>query len=204
MTILTFEHSYRGITMSMFKENKLDIKQGRLLVAEPFMADNYFRRAVVVLAELNEKGSVGFILNKPVDMFVHEVIPDFPLSEHSIHFGGPVQRDQLFYVHTLGDKIANSIPIGPGLWWLGDFEQVRKMIEQKEIGQKEIRFFIGYSGWESNQLQNEMEKKSWYVSKINRDLIFDSDNKNLWSAAVKSLGKDYAHIANFPENPEMN
>jgi putative transcriptional regulator len=190
--------------MSMFKENRLELKQGRLLVAEPFMNDNYFRRAVVVIAELNDKGTVGFILNKPVEMFVHEVIPDFPLTEHRIHFGGPVQRDQLFYIHTLGDKIANSIPIGPGLWWLGDFEQVRMMVEKREIGQKEIRFFIGYSGWEAGQIEGEMEKKSWFVSKINRDLVFDVDSKNLWGNAVKSLGKEFEHMRNFPEDPALN
>lgn len=192
------------LVMSMFKENKLGLKQGRLLVAEPFMNDNYFRRSVVVLAELNEKGSVGFILNKPVEMFVHEVIPDFPLTEHRIHFGGPVQRDQLFYIHTLGDTIANSIQIAPGIWWLGDFDQVRQMVEKKEIGQKEIRFFIGYSGWEAGQLEEEMEKKSWFVSKVNRELVFDNDSKNLWSNAVKSLGKEFTPMVNFPEDPALN
>ena len=75
--------------MSLFQANKLEIKQGRLLLSEPFLDDNYFKRAVVVLAELNEKGSVGFILNKPADMNVHEVIPDFPKSDHRIYFGGP-------------------------------------------------------------------------------------------------------------------
>lgn len=188
----------------MFQKNKLPLKQGRLLIAEPFMADNYFRRSVVVLAELNEKGSVGFILNKPVEMFVHEVIPDFPLTDHRIYFGGPVQRDQLFYAHTLGERIPNSIPIAPGLWWLGDFDHVRKMVEKKEIGQQEIRFFIGYSGWEAGQLDGEMEKKSWYVSKINRAIVFDSDAKNLWGNAVRSLGREYAHMVNFPEDPALN
>lgn len=190
--------------MTMFRENKLELKQGRLLIAEPFMSDNYFRRSVVMLAELNEKGSVGFILNKPVEMFVHEVIPDFPLTDHRIHFGGPVQRDQLFYVHTLGDKIQNSIPIAPGLWWLGDFEQLRSMIAKKEIGQQEIRFFIGYSGWEAGQLNGEMDKKSWYVTKINRSLVFDADAKNLWKNAVKSLGKGFEAMMNFPEDPALN
>lgn len=188
----------------MFHDNKLALKQGRLLISEPFMSDNYFRRAVVVLCELNEKGSVGFILNKPVEMFVHEVIPDFPLTEHRIHFGGPVQRDQLFYVHTLGEKIANSIPISHGLWWLGDFDQVRSMVEKKEIGKNEIRFFIGYSGWEAGQLQSEMEQKTWFVSKINRDLVFDTDSKNLWKNAVKTLGKEFTPMMNFPEDPALN
>lgn len=190
--------------MSLFQANKLEIKQGRLLLSEPFLDDNYFKRAVVVLAELNEKGSVGFILNKPADMNVHEVIPDFPKSDHRIYFGGPVQRDQLFYVHTLGEVIPNSIPIAPGLWWLGDFDVVRKMIELKEIGQKEMRFFIGYSGWEPKQLETEMDKKSWFVSKMNRDLIFDPESKELWSKAMRSLGKEFSPMANFPLDPGLN
>lgn len=187
----------------MFAENKLEPKTGRLLIAEPFLNDGYFKRAVVLLVEHNDKGSVGFILNKPLDVKVNEAISDFPDFESEALLGGPVQRDQLFFIHTLGDQIPDSLPIAKGLWWLGDFGQVKRMIENKEIGVNELRFFIGYSGWEKGQLEKEMKEKSWFVSKPDVDLIF-SDPEEMWPNAVKLMGQPFAPMANFPEDPSLN
>lgn len=179
-------------------------KAGRLLVSEPFLADGYFRRAVVLLTEHGANGSVGFILNKPLDIKIEEAIPGFPEFNFPALFGGPVQRDQLYYVHTLGEKIKDSVKIAEGLWWLGDFDQVKDMITKKEIGVNEIRFFIGYSGWEKDQLKNEIKEKSWFVSKADLDLIFSEKPEELWQIAVKKMGADFAMMANFPEDPSLN
>lgn len=188
----------------MFAENKLQPVAGRLLIAEPFLHDDYFRRAVILIAEHNEKGTVGFILNKPLDILVTEAIPDFPEFDKFSFFGGPVQRDQLYFIHTLGDKIDGSFPIGNGLYWLGDFDQVKEMIERKEITGEEIRFFIGYAGWEPGQLDKELKEKSWFVSEADNQLIFNVDASVLWTEAVKKMGNAFAPMANFPEDPSMN
>lgn len=188
----------------MFAENKLNPRAGRLLIAEPFLQDSFFRRAVVLVAEHGEKGSVGFILNKPLDIQVQEAIPDFPEYDGLALFGGPVQRDQLYYIHTLGEKIEGSLPIGNNLWWLGDFEQVKTLISNKEIGANEIRFFIGYSGWEAGQLEKELNEKSWFVSKTDLDLIFSPTADTMWTDAVKKMGKSFEPMANFPEDPSLN
>jgi putative transcriptional regulator len=188
----------------MFAANKLKPLAGRLLIAEPFLHDDYFRRAVILIAEHNDKGTVGFILNKPLDITVTEAIPDFPDYDKHSFFGGPVQRDQLYFVHTVGDKIEGSFPIGNGLFWLGDFEQVKELIRKKEINSSHIRFFIGYSGWEPGQLEKELGEKSWYVSKSNLDLIYSVDSSVMWTEAVKKMGEAFAPMANFPEDPSMN
>jgi putative transcriptional regulator len=188
----------------MFAENKLSPRAGRLLIAEPFLDDGFFRRAVVLLTEHGEKGSVGFILNRPLEVNLHDAIPDFPEFEGLALLGGPVQRDQLYYIHTKGDRIPDSIPVGNGLWWLGDFETVKKLIAEKEIGVNEIRFYVGYAGWEPGQLAKEMEDKSWYVSNPDLDLIFSPDPQQLWQNAVRKMGRDFAHMANFPQDPSLN
>lgn len=188
----------------VFPENKLLPRTGRILLSEPFLGDGYFRRAVVLLVEHNDKGSVGFILNKPLEISVEEALPGFPPFDFNAMFGGPVQRDQLYFIHTLGDKIKDSIPIADGLWWQGDFEQVKRMMEKKEIGVNEMRFFIGYSGWEKGQLKSEMEEKSWYVSKAELDMIFSPDPESMWTEAVKKMGDEYKLMADFPEDPSLN
>lgn len=188
----------------MFATNRLKPLPGRLLISEPFLHDDYFRRAVVLIAEHNEKGTVGFILNKPLDITVTEAIPDFPEYDKFSFFGGPVQRDQLYFIHTLGEKIEGSFPIGGGLFWLGDFDRVKILIAKKEISASEIRFFIGYAGWEPGQLEKELKEKAWFVSKADHEIIFNVDAAAMWTEAVKKMGNAFAPMANFPEDPSMN
>ncbi|TND08441.1 MAG: putative transcriptional regulator [Bacteroidetes bacterium] len=197
------DHVYTFVQM-LPVENKLEPKQGRLLIAEPFLNDGYFKRAVVLLVEHNKQGSLGFMLNRPMEITINEALPDFPEYSSSLYLGGPVQRDQLFYIHALGDKIEGSLPIGKNLWWNGSFDTIREMIANKTITPNQLRFFVGYSGWEPGQLQKEMEEKSWYVAKSTPELIFSEDDGKLWTNAVKSMGKPFSVMVNFPEDPSLN
>jgi len=185
-------------------ENKLKPSQGRLLIAEPFMNDGYFRRSVVLLAEHSKQGALGFMLNKPVEIRLNELLEDFPDYKGSVFLGGPVQRDQLFYIHTAGDLIEDSVPITDGLWWNGNFETIRTLAAENRISPKQLRFFIGYSGWEPQQLEKEMEDRAWYVAKAKADLIFATEPGLLWANAVKSMGKPFTMMANFPQDPSLN
>jgi putative transcriptional regulator len=191
-------------TMKLFPENTLALRAGRLLVADPFLSDDYFGRAVILLVEHSDKGSLGFVLNKPIELHLHEVIDGFPEYEEAVHFGGPVQRDQLYYIHTIGEQLDGSMPIGNGLWWLGDFDQVREQLLAGRIGPKQIRFFIGYSGWETGQLPRELEEKSWYVARATPELIFESDATQHWGKVMRSIGSSHALMAGFPEDPSLN
>ncbi len=188
----------------MFAQNKLKPAAGRLLIAEPFLHDDYFRRSVVLIADHNEKGTVGFILNKPLEVTVQQAAPEFPKSDQLAFFGGPVQRDQLFFIHTLGEKLDDSFPIGNGLNWLGDFDKVKRLFGRNEISEDQIRFFIGCASWEPGQLEKELESKSWFVSKPDHDIIFNVDPAEMWTAAVKKMGDAFAPMANFPEDPSLN
>ncbi|CAN5348604.1 YqgE/AlgH family protein [soil metagenome] len=188
----------------MFAENKLKPATGRLLIAEPFLHDDYFRRCVILITEHNEKGTIGFILNKPLEVMVHEAVPEFPDYENPAFFGGPVQRDQLYFIHTSGALIDESVPVTKNIFWQGDFECVKSLIANKTISEKQIRFFIGYAGWEPGQLEREIEEKSWFVSKTDSELIFDVAPALLWTTAVKKMGAAFAPMANFPEDPTMN
>lgn len=184
--------------------NKLKVKKGRLLFAEPFMDDPYFKRSVVLLSEYNEEGAFGFILNKPLEIKVSEVINDLPEFDAPVYMGGPVQTDNVFYIHTQGEYIADSISIGNGLYWSGNFEQLKFMIQENQIFPHEVKFFIGYAGWDYDQLNNEIKEDSWIISKNNCESIIDLNNDNLWQDALQKMGGQYALFANFPENPSLN
>ena len=187
--------------------------QGKLLLSEPFMHDRHFKRTVVLLASHNEEGSVGFVLNRQMELSLGQVVEELGDNFFSVWDGGPVQRDSLFYIHTLGDAIPDSIPIIPpvkgarGMFWSGNFETIKALIKGNKIAENEIRLFVGYSGWSEGQLQEEIKRNSWLVAPATIDLVMNagtSSDAKLWQDVLKSMGKEYEIIANFPENPLWN
>lgn len=178
--------------------------QGSLLISEPFLLDSYFKRSVVLLSEHDEKGTLGFILNKPTDVSLNEAVDDFPEFKAPLYFGGPVETDTLFYIHTVGHLLEGSKEILSGIYWGGDYDQLKFLIDTKQIQPNQIRFYAGYSGWEPKQLDHEMKEKSWLVFKANKQFTFTDNPRSLWSEVLRSMGNEYAILANFPEDPNLN
>lgn len=180
-------------------------KKGKLLIAEPTLTgDVSFNRSVVLLAEHNEEGSVGFILNKPLDYSINDLITeiDVPLQ---VFNGGPVEQDNLYFIHKVPDLITNSVEISDGIYWGGDFDITVDLINQGVITEQDIRFFLGYSGWASLQLDQELMSKSWIVvpNQYESDIIQKS-TKAFWKEHMIELGGDYLLWSNAPENPSLN
>jgi putative transcriptional regulator len=186
------------------EENKQHIQAGSLLISEPMMSDNYFKRAVVVIAEHNESGTVGFILNKVVDIKINEALAHFESFDYPLYFGGPVQRDNIFYIHTLGESIPGSTRIIDGLYWGGDFDTVTALIKSNSINESDIKFFIGYSGWDPYQLEAEITKDAWMISKATIGSVMTQSYKDLWGNVLKTMGNEFALLSNFPEYPQLN
>lgn len=180
-------------------------KKGKLLIAEPSLTgDVSFNRSVVLLAEHNKEGSVGFILNKPLnysmDDLVEEIHIPFPVFN-----GGPVEQDNLYFIHNVPELIPNSIEISDGIYWGGDFEITVTLINTGKISQNEIRFFLGYSGWASFQLDQELDSRSWIVvaNKYESGIIRKS-TQAFWREKMMELGGQYLLWSNAPENPGLN
>jgi putative transcriptional regulator len=183
----------------------IDAAAGRLLISEPFMLDPNFKRSVILLTEYSEAGAMGFILNQPGEFFLGDILPEVSYSEMPVFIGGPVANDTLHFIHCCPEKIEGGIEIAEGVFWSGDFETVKKLITSYQLNSDEIRFFMGYSGWTAKQLDGEIKEDSWIVAdKLNKEIIFTKNEENLWREVVIGLGQRYAHIANFPENPELN
>jgi putative transcriptional regulator len=178
-------------------------RQGIILISEPSLRDFYFRQSVVLLAEHNEEGSFGIIINKPIETRIKEVLKDFPDIDMPIYLGGPVKTDSLFFIHTR-KEVADSLKIIDGLYWGGDIEVIKEMIGKRLIKENEIRFFLGYSGWNPKQLDREIREKSWVLSHTSAEEIINKQPKNLWPGYLKSMGSDYAIWANFPSDPSYN
>ena len=180
-------------------------KKGKLLIAEPSLTgDVSFNRSVVLIAEHNEEGSVGFILNKPLDYDISDLV-----SEISVPFpvfnGGPVEQDNLYFIHKVPHLINDSVEISDGIFWGGDFDATIALINNGAITNKDIRFFLGYSGWSSLQLVQELNSKSWIVVKNHYESeIIDKSVNSFWKEKMMELGGDYLLWSNAPENPSLN
>lgn len=180
-------------------------KKGILLIAEPALTgDVSFNRSVVLLAEHNDEGSVGFILNKPLEYSISDLITEInvPLQ---VFNGGPVEQDNLYFIHKVPHLIDNSIEISDGIYWGGDFDITIELINQGVITENDIRFFLGYSGWASLQLDEELMAKSWILvpNQYESDIIQKS-TKAFWKEHMLELGGDYLLWSNAPENPSLN
>ncbi|MBL8002581.1 MAG: YqgE/AlgH family protein [Flavobacteriales bacterium] len=185
-------------------DNQLAPARGRLLVSEPYLPDPYFRRTVVLLCEHNDEGSFGFVLNRFIDMDIGDLMQDMPPIKTRISIGGPVQSGNLYYLHTLGKHIEGSVEVMGDVHMGGDFEQLRAVLATDPRLARHVRFFVGYSGWGENQLQKELGQRSWLVHPADKRRVMNTALKDLWGDTLRGMGRAYAPLANFPEDPSLN
>ncbi|WP_025739505.1 YqgE/AlgH family protein [Aquimarina pacifica] len=179
--------------------------KGHLLVAEPsIIGDVSFNRSVVLLADHSEQGSIGFIMNKPLEFHLADLVPEIDV-EFKIYNGGPVEQDNLYFIHKIPELIPNSVEISSGIYWGGDFSIVSELIAEDKITPNEIRFFLGYSGWDSKQLNQELEANSWVIVENDPTKnIFGKSYDTFWKEKMIELGGEYILWSNAPENPAYN
>ena len=162
--------------------SNINLKKGHLLIAEPsIIGDLSFNRSIILIADHNSEGSIGFILNKPLNFTLQDLIPEIKIP-FEVYNGGPVEQDNLYYIHKTPELITN-----------------------RQLNPFDIRFFLGYSGWENNQLSSELRSNTWILSKnmYNKQII-EKVNNNFWKEQMLELGGDYSIWSNAPENPSCN
>src|SRR5688572_14526284 len=177
---------------------------GILLIAEPFLKDPNFMRTVVFLCDHQEEGSFGFVINKLFDHTLDELMNDLDELKLPVFYGGPMQMDTIHFLHQYPDLIPGSFEVLDGIFWGGDFETAINMIRSGTIAPEKIRFYIGYSGWGSGQLNDELKEKSWLTVQGNRKLVYHDNAQEIWKDALKNLGGDYEALANYPIDPQLN
>tara|TARA_B110000285_G_scaffold202510_1_gene237880 strand:+ start:2575 stop:3153 length:579 start_codon:yes stop_codon:yes gene_type:complete len=191
------------IDFNFVNNNKLD--SGSILVSEPFLLDDYFSRSVIFLCDHNADGSFGFVLNKYVDTKISDFVDGFPELDTKISVGGPVDMSNLFYIHTFGEQVKGSVKTSRELFMGGDFNDVKRILTEDNSAVKNIRFFIGYSGWDKGQLAAELDTKSWIVlNKVSKETILDSSNEDIWKDIMENLGGKFELMSKFPINPSDN
>lgn len=183
--------------------NKLDPEKGRILISEPFMPDSTFKRSVIFLCEHNEEGSFGYVLNHQLNIPINELIDDVTNPDFKVNFGGPVKPNNLYFLHSLGEKIENSVEVIDGLYTGGDFDQLKDLINTGIVTPDQVKFYLGYSGWTAGQLTEEMKLNSWIVGNIPAKDVF-TDKATNWQYVLRKMGGKFKMISNFPADPTLN
>jgi putative transcriptional regulator len=178
---------------------------GKILIASPYtMEGNVFYQSIIYVIQHNKEGSVGLIINHPVNnspvnnLFkkMDENI-DFKNLNLEVHLGGPVEMERGFFLHT-NEYSKNLLftPIEDGLAVSSNTQIIKDI--SNGTGPKKSLFIIGYTGWAADQMEFELENNLWIVAEPNLNLIFDEVADEKWPKALSTLG-----ISKYDFNPEI-
>jgi putative transcriptional regulator len=179
--------------------------QGHFLVASPHLSDGNFNRSVVLMIKHDEEGAFGLILNRPTASRVAEVwksVADETIeTDEAIYVGGPVTT-ALVSLHTL--KSAGEMRVLTGVYFSAQPDHLRRVVSTPK---KPFRFFSGYSGWGSGQLEGELEVGGWLVTSATADLVFGAP-EDLWERIVRVIAQDILSpvvpTKHAPKSPGLN
>ena len=185
------------------------LSRGDVLIASPYLTDPNFRRAVVVLCEHGPEGSLGLVVNRPMEVFLGHVLD--PLREgpgggETVHQGGPVDTGRLLGLRRGRHPDEPSEDVGGDLHLLTDLEHSLELISAGAVPPADYRFYLGYAGWGKGQLVQEVNQSAWIVSPENAsaDLAFEVPPGDAWSKVLGTLGGQNAWFAQMPVDPELN
>ena len=178
---------------------------GDLLISEPFLLDENFVRSVVLLCDHQPEGCFGLVINKPSILKLQELVHELDFIDKEVFVGGPVDQNTLHYIYFAEFPIKGSISLGKNLWWGGDFNELKEGIKTKKIDLDSIRFFLGYSGWDEGQLEEELNENTWIICKeaININ-SFEYSSDELWKNLLINMGGEFRALSNYPIDPRLN
>ncbi|TXI91564.1 MAG: YqgE/AlgH family protein [Aquabacterium sp.] len=171
----------------------------QFLIAMPGMVDGNFAGTVVYLCEHNDKGALGLVINRPIDINLKHLFEKVDLSldrsdlaERPVYLGGPVQTERGFVLHeSLGDEgghYNSTLKIEGGL----EMTTSRDVLEalSNGAGPRKVFITLGYSGWTAGQLEEEISRNGWLNVDADPDVIFDTPVEQRYDKALSLLGID--------------
>lgn len=181
--------------------------KGYFLIANPVLPDPNFSRTVVLLCNHDDEGSFGLVINRSASidtskLFAEMGISGFPSGE--IYVGGPVSPSQIFYLCRSEEALPELDKIFDGVYMGMSGELLDNLMIRLKNPEKNIRFYLGYSGWGAGQLAGEMTQLSWLTAQAQDEFVFQKNEDGIWASVVRSLGKDYEYLIKAPVNPQWN
>ena len=170
------------------------------LIAMPSMDDPYFSRSLIFIAEHNDQGALGLIVNRPIDLDLASLFEkiDVPLEATDVgklpvYFGGPVQTDRGFVLHRPLGNWQSTLAVTPELGLTSSRDVHQALGHDGEPG--EILVTLGYSGWGAGQLEHELAQNAWLTVPANLHILFELPFEERLPSALEALGVDFANLS---------
>lgn len=190
--------------LSFPKQDITNIKVGDILISEPMLPDGNFSRTVILICDDTADSHLGFVLNKPYEkQNVEDLLGDFEGVNRQVFIGGPVQQEIIQVLHKCA-TVEDAIPLGDGIFWGGNFDQIRSQLLVYGDNQDDFWFYVGYSGWQPGQLKKELIENSWLVLRHDLQTILSIPVEDLWKKSIRYLGKEFEILTKFPVDPNLN
>lgn len=141
----------------------LYLKPGKYIKSTSALVGSFFENTTILIVEHNEEGSTGFVINRPFEKSLNDLIEFNHCKAFPLMDGGPVDRDHIYVLHKRPDLIGGGKQVSNGLYLGGNMNQVIKAINSNAANQIEIQLFIGYCGWDPGELEAEVDEGSWIV-----------------------------------------
>ncbi|MFZ4538156.1 YqgE/AlgH family protein [Propionivibrio sp.] len=170
------------------------------LIAMPAMDDPYFSKSLIYIAEHNEQGALGIIVNRPIDMSLATLLekidvpfehPDF--AKLPVFFGGPVQTDRGFVLHRPIGEWQSTLVVNQDVGLTSSRDVLQAVA--REGRPREIMVTLGYSGWGAGQLEHELAENAWLTVPADPHILFDLPYEERLPSAMESLGIDFTNLA---------
>jgi putative transcriptional regulator len=188
--------------LSLAKAAALNLAN-HFLIAMPSMQDPIFGGTVVYVCEHNDKGVLGVVINKPTDMTMDILFDriELKIAEDArvahggdpIMFGGPVQDDRGFVLHTPGRRYSSSLTVTDEVAFTTSIDVLEAVA--KGEGPQRMLVSIGYAGWSPGQLEEEISRNGWLTVGADAHVLFDLPVEERYNAAIKLLGIDPLMLA---------
>jgi len=170
------------------------------LIAMPALDDPFFSKSLIYIAEHNEQGALGIIVNRPIDMSLATLFEkiDVPLESYDlanlpIFFGGPVQTDRGFVLHRPIGEWQSTLAINRDVGLTSSRDVLQAVA--REGKPREIMVTLGYSGWGAGQLENELAQNTWLTVPADSRILFDLPYEDRLPSAMEILGIDLTNLA---------
>ncbi|GAB2904192.1 YqgE/AlgH family protein [Uliginosibacterium flavum] len=171
------------------------------LIAMPAMTDDNFARSLVYVAEHNEDGALGIIINRPLELSVKDLLErveippqtDAGFDAAPVFFGGPVQTDRGFVLHRPLGEWQSSLQVTPEIALTSSRDILQSLAETGQP--KDVLISLGYAGWGAGQLEEELAQNGWLTVEADPRIIFDVEAGDRLEAAIHLLGIDFANLS---------
>ena len=176
-----------------------DLQAPVLLLAMPQVLDPFFHHAVVLLLHHTEEGSFGFVVNRPTELRLDDILAGMEISWHGVedalaYFGGPVQSQMGTVMFSLSvgeqfelDSLEGLTEVGPGILISQQSDDLGRLAARPPLC---LRLFLGYAGWGAGQLMDEIVRNDWLTAPVTNELLFSDQPEIVWEEALRSVGVD--------------